>query len=170
MGQEGVRCRNKCLFYAYMMYTGPLLQLKLLKNHKKVFFLFLKTFVKMIGFLTKFVGFHVFFVHFCPLAVKFEGILDILGRISVDLCWFLSAFFYFYGFLLIVVALLSILANSSNVCPFFYISDIFCWFFADFHHMVPFLFDFLDFLYIFCWVRSIELNFAHLFSYCLMPL
>ena len=113
------------------------------------------------------------FVDFCPLAVKFEGLLSIFGYFGSDFgrsLFFLSAFFYFYGFLLIVVALLSILANSSNVCPFFYISDIFCWFFADFHHMVPFLFDFLDFLYIFCWVRSIELNFAHLFSYCLMPL
>ena len=89
MGQEGVRCRNKSLFYAYMMYTGPLPQLKLLKNHKKVFFLFLKTFVKMIGFSLFFdevCWFLMFFVHFCPLAVKFEGILDILGRISVDLC------------------------------------------------------------------------------------
>ena len=123
MGQEGVRCRNKCLFYAYMMYTGPLLQLKLLKNHKKVFFLFLKTFVKMIGFLTKFVGFHDFlsiFVHWLLSLKKDCGrFLDILGRISDDICRFFVCVFYFYGFSLIDVALLLILAIFSIFVQFF---------------------------------------------------
>ena len=64
MGQEGVICRNKSLFDAYMMYTVPLPQLKLLKNHKKSLFSIFKNIHEnglfLVGFLTKFVGFHDF--------------------------------------------------------------------------------------------------------------
>ena len=70
MGEEGVRCWNNSLFYACMMYTGPLPQLKLAKNNKKSIFGIFENIHEnglfLVGFLTKFVGFHDFlsiFVH-----------------------------------------------------------------------------------------------------------